>query len=90
MTIGVCGWAGMMGNKMLLEVTSRLMRSWDWLYPEVDIEITGGMVGEKDCEPDANTSNGKKKVVTEMLMECSHSLMVYTFSGLEFLNKKVE
>lgn len=29
----------------------------DWLYPEVDIEITGEMVGEKDCEPGANISN---------------------------------
>lgn len=29
----------------------------DWLYPEVNIEITREMVGEKDCEPGANISN---------------------------------
>lgn len=51
MTVLVFGWAWMMGNKRLYEVTSR-----DWLYPLVDIKITGKVVEEENCEPDANIS----------------------------------
>lgn len=34
-----------------------MVGSRDWLYCPVDIEITGEVVGEENCEPGANISN---------------------------------
>lgn len=48
---------GLWETKGYYKCLQEIMGPRDWLYPEVDIEITGEMVGEKDCEPGANISN---------------------------------